>query len=228
MTRIRADIGDRFSPSLVRIEATPQKISCHVWCLRLWGLADGMTVTMNQPRRPLDNITIPHSDQFQDLTKGLSLILLHLDNSCRPMLQVLDPRGDWYLTIDGSGDVPEFPDGPIGGAGCEYSGNPLFSSSMRTTRADRVVVVVVGPPDPIATDDPGGCPSCPFPLSSGIDGYSLFASSRVITGLARSTSSSPIREHQPMRLVDELQEHWFGGLEHWEHSDFLHLSAMPS
>ena len=39
--------------------------------------------------------------------------------------------------------------GPMGGAGCEYSGNPLFSSSMRTTRVG--LAGAVGPFDPIAT-----------------------------------------------------------------------------
>ena len=32
--------------------------------------------------------------------------------------------------------------GPMGGAGCEYSGNPLFSSSMRTTRVGLAGAVV--------------------------------------------------------------------------------------
>ena len=40
----------------------------------------------------------------------------------------------------------------MGGAGCEYSGNPLLSSSMRTTRVD--LAAAVGPFDPIATLDP--------------------------------------------------------------------------
>ena len=58
--------------------------------------------------------------------------------------------------------------GPMGGAGCEYSGSPSLSSSMRTIRVG--LAVVVGPPDPIAMLDACPCPSCPFPLSSGIDG----------------------------------------------------------
>ena len=38
----------------------------------------------------------------------------------------------------------------MGGAGCEYSGNPLLSSSMRTTRVG-LAAAAVGPFDPIAT-----------------------------------------------------------------------------
>ena len=59
-----------------------------------------MAVSMNQPRSPLVHLAIAHSDKLQDLTKGLPFVFLHLDNCCRPVLQILDPRGDWYLTID--------------------------------------------------------------------------------------------------------------------------------
>ena len=69
---------------------------------------------MHYPGGPLVDFAIAHSDHLQDFTEGFPFVFIHLDNCCRPMLQVLDPRGEWYLTIDWVGNVPEFPDGTRG------------------------------------------------------------------------------------------------------------------
>lgn len=74
--------------------------------MRFWRLADPRAILVDNPRSPLDNLTVSKPDEVQNLLKSFALVLLHLDDWSAPMVKVHDASRDRNLLVNGVAHMP--------------------------------------------------------------------------------------------------------------------------